>query len=61
MSNFAIYLIGTVLLAGGLGLVAYLLGVSPIWITVAVIVVLGMGIMDGVMNTDQKEKSDSED
>jgi predicted signal transduction protein with EAL and GGDEF domain len=59
MSNFAIYLIGTVILAGGLGLAAHLLGATPIWITVGVIVILGMGIMGGVRKTRQKEKSDS--
>jgi predicted signal transduction protein with EAL and GGDEF domain len=59
MSNFAIYLIGTVNLAGGLGLAAHLLGATPIWITVGVIVILGMGIMGGVRKTRQKEKSDS--
>ncbi len=61
MSNFAIYLIGIVILAGGLGMAAHLLGASPIWITVGVIVTLGLGIMGGVMKTRQKEKSDSED
>ncbi len=30
MSNFAIYLIGTVILVGGLGLAAHLLGATPI-------------------------------
>lgn len=60
MSNFAIYLIGTVILAGGLGLAAHLLGASPIWITVGVIVLLGIGIMAGVMKTRLKEKPDTE-
>ena len=61
MSNFAIYLIGTVILTGGLGLAAHLLGASPIWITVGVIVMLGIGIMGGVRKTRLKEKSDSAD
>ncbi|PIW69335.1 MAG: hypothetical protein COW08_07715 [Ignavibacteriales bacterium CG12_big_fil_rev_8_21_14_0_65_30_8] len=60
MSNFAIYLIGTVVLAGGLGFAAHLLGVSPTWITVGVIVMLGIGIMGGVRKTRLKEKSDSD-
>jgi len=60
MSNFAIYLLGTVILAGGLGLAAHLLGASPIWITVGVIVMLGIGIKGGVRKTRQKEKSDTE-
>lgn len=60
MSNFAIYLIGTVFVAGGLALAAYKLGASPIWIITGVIIIIGIGIMAGVMKTRQKEKSDSE-
>lgn len=61
MSNFAIYLIGTVFVAGGLATAAYKLGASPIWIIIGVVIILGMGIMAGVLKTRQKEKSDSED
>jgi len=60
MSNFAIYLIGTVFVAGGLSIAGYKLGVPPIWIITGVIIILGMGIMGGVLKTRQKEKSDSE-
>lgn len=55
MSNFAIYLTGTALVAGGLVLAAYKLGISPIWITIGVIIVIGLGIKAAVSKTRQKE------
>jgi hypothetical protein len=60
LSNFAIYLIGTIILAGGLALGAYKLNASPIWIFTGVIIIVGIGIMAGVLKTRQKEKSDTE-
>jgi positive regulator of sigma E activity len=60
MSNFAIYLTGTVFLAGGLALTAYKLGASTIWICIGVIIVLGLGIMAAVSKTRLKEKSDTD-
>jgi len=59
MSNFAIYLTGTVFVAGGLALTAYKLGASTIWIIIGVIIVIGLGIMAAVSKTRLKEKSDS--
>jgi hypothetical protein len=57
MSNFALYFIGTFLVAGGLALTAYKLGASPVWIGIGVIIVIGLGIMSAVSKTRQKEKS----
>lgn len=59
MSNLAIYLIGTVLVAGGMAWAAYKLGASPIWIGIGAIIVIGFGIMTAVSKTRQKEKSDT--
>ena len=59
MSNFAIYLTGTVFVAGGLAMTAYKLGASTIWIIIGVIIVLGLGIMAAVSKTRLKEKSDT--
>ncbi len=55
MSNFAIYLIGTLFVAGGLAWAAYKLGVQPIWIGISVIIIIGLGIMAAVSKTKQKE------
>ena len=60
MSNFAIYLIGIVFVTGGLAWAANKLGASPIWISIGVIIVIGLGIMAAVSKTRQKEKSDTD-
>jgi hypothetical protein len=60
MSNFAKYLIGTVFVAGGLAWAAYQLGVSLIWISIGVIIIIGLGIMVAVSKTQQNEKSDTD-
>jgi hypothetical protein len=57
MSNFTKYLIGTVFVAGGLAWAAYTLGTSLIWVSIGVIVIIGIGIMAAVSKTQQKEKS----
>ncbi len=49
--NFAIYMLGALLVIIGLGYAAYLLGVSPIWIGIGVLIVLGLSIMAGVGRT----------
>jgi FtsH-binding integral membrane protein len=60
MSNFALYLMGTLFVAGGLALTAYKLNAPPIWIGIVVIIVIGLGIMMAVSKTRQKEKSDTD-
>lgn len=61
MSNLAIYLIGTALVAGGLSIAAYKLNAPTIWIVIGFIIIIGLGIMVAVSKTRQKEKSDTED
>lgn len=57
MSNFAIYLIGFVVLIGGLAYGANLLGVPQIWIGVGSVVLLGLALMTGVSRTRHREAS----
>ena len=59
MSNFAKYLIGTLFVAGGLAWAAYELIVSLIWISIGVIIIMGIGIMVAVSKTQQNEKPDT--
>lgn len=59
MSNLAIYLIGIVMVAGGLAWATIKLGVSPIWVIIGLIIIIGLGIMVAVSKTRQKEKSDT--
>ena len=49
--NFAIYMLGALLVIIGLGYAAYLLGISPTWIGVGILIVLGLLIMAGIGRT----------
>lgn len=49
--NFAIYLIGFIILIAGLAYGAYLAGVPPTWIIVGVICLIGIGILSAVKKT----------
>ena len=53
--SFALYIIGYVILIIGLALGAYYLHVSPRWIGVGVLVLIGIGIASGVARTRQKD------
>lgn len=49
--NFAIYLVGFIILIAGLAYGAYLAGVPPTWIVVGVICLIGIGILSAVKKT----------
>lgn len=55
MSSFTTYLIGFVVLIVGLALAAYLLGVPPLWITVGVVVMIGIGILMATSRTKPRD------
>lgn len=55
MSSFGTYLIGFIVLIVGLAIGAYLLGVPAMWITVGVIVLLGIGIVTATNRTKMKD------
>ena len=57
MSNYALYMIGYVVLIGGLAYGAFLLGLPQVWIVVGAVVLLGIGIISGVTRTRQREVS----
>src|ERR1044072_6839997 len=48
MSSYGLYVIGYVVLIGGLAYAASLLGVSQTWIVVGAVILLGIGIITGV-------------
>lgn len=54
MSSFALYLLGVIVLIGGLAYVAWLVHVPPQWIVAGVIVVLGLGILGAAKNTQRR-------
>lgn len=53
--SFALYMIGVLLLVGGLIYGATVLGVSQTWIGVFAAIVVGLGIMGAVARTRQKD------
>ena len=57
MSNLAIFIIGFVILIGGLAYGASMAGMSPQWIAVGVAVLAGIGVVMGVTKTRIKEAS----
>ena len=57
--SFGLYLIGFVILIGGLIYGATILHVAAHWIVVGAIVLLGLGILTGVKATRQKDPSSS--
>ncbi|HWF08749.1 MAG TPA: hypothetical protein VG297_09810 [Bryobacteraceae bacterium] len=55
--SFGLYLIGYIVLIVGLALGAHLLHVSPQWIGVGVIVLVGLGIVQGVASARRRDPS----
>jgi hypothetical protein len=53
--TFGLYLLGFILLIAGLAWGAATMGVSPIWIGIGAIVLLGIGIFSGATRTRQKD------
>jgi uncharacterized membrane protein len=53
--SFGIYSIGFAIVIGGLIYGAYLLHMPAHWIAVGAIVLLGVGILNGVKTTRQKD------
>ena len=58
MSSFATYLIGFLILIGGLSYAAYLLNVPTTWIVVGVIVLLGAGILSATRKTKMRDPAE---
>jgi hypothetical protein len=55
MTNFLVYLIGTLLVVAGLAYAAIRLGIATPWIVAAALVVIGIGLMGGIVKTRQKD------
>ena len=56
--SFGLYIIGFLIVIGGLIYGATLMHVPSQWIAVAAIVLVGLGIVTGVKNTRQKDSGD---
>jgi hypothetical protein len=57
MTNFFVYMIGVVLVVAALAYGASLAGLSPAWIGVIALLMLGLGVMGAIVKTRQKEPS----
>jgi hypothetical protein len=57
MSSLAIYIVGFIILVGGLAYGASMAGLDTQWIAVGVVVLIGLGIVMGVTRTRQKDPS----
>jgi hypothetical protein len=57
VSSLAIFIIGFVILIGGLAYGASMAGMSPHWIAVCVAVLAGIGLVMGVTKTRMKDPS----
>jgi hypothetical protein len=55
MSSFSTYLIGFIVLIIGIAIAMILVGVSPTWVTVACIVLIGIAILTGTTRTKPKD------
>jgi hypothetical protein len=55
MTNFIVYMIGTLLVVAGLAYAASLLGIGQTWIIVGALVITGLGLMAGITRTRQKD------
>jgi len=53
--SFALYLVGFIVLIAGLAFGASMMHVTPRWIAVGAIVLLGLGIVTGVARTRQRD------
>ena len=55
MTNFIVYLIGTLFVVAGLAYGASRMGVSGAWIATGALVIIGLGLMGGIVKTRQKD------
>jgi hypothetical protein len=56
--SFSLYLVGFILLVGGLAYAAYLMGLSAQWIVIGAVILLGIGIFTGATRTRQKDPAE---
>ena len=57
MSSFMLYVLGFIVLLGGVGYGAFLLHVPHTWIVVGALVIVGLGIMSAVTRTKMRDPS----
>lgn len=53
--SFGLYLLGFIIVIAGLAWGAVTVGVSPVWVGIGALILLGIGIFSGVTRTRQKD------
>lgn len=53
--SFSLYLLGFVIVIGGVAWALAEMGVSSVWIAIACVILLGLGILTGVARTRSKD------
>jgi hypothetical protein len=53
--SFALYLIGFVVLIGGVAWGLIVAGIAPVYVAIACVILLGIGILTGVTRTRPKD------
>ena len=61
MSNMTIYLIGVAILIAGMAWGASVAGLSPTWIAIGALILLGVGIVGAVGRARRPEHSPTDD
>lgn len=56
--SFSLYLIGFIVIIGGMAWGAARMGLSAVWIAIGAVVLLGLGIVSGVARTRQKDPAE---
>ncbi len=55
MSAFALYMVGFLMITGGLAYGAYVLGAPHLWIIIGAVILLGIGITTGASYTRRRD------
>ena len=55
--SFALYALGYIIVIAGVAYMAHLMHLPQHWIAAIVLILVGIGIVTGVMNTRQKDPS----
>ena len=55
MTNFVVYILGTLFVVAGLAYGASRMGLSSTWILAGALVIIGFGLMGGIVKTRQKD------
>jgi uncharacterized membrane protein len=55
--SFALYVVGFLVFIGGVAWALITAGVRPLYVTIACVILLGIGILTGVTQTRSKDRS----